>query len=218
MSILATLLNIILPARCVGCRRPEEYLCENCLSLLPPADTSDQPGTVALFDYSDARVRRAIWLLKYRGARSVAKIFAQALHERLLETLADTTTLYPGGDRRWQVVPVPLSIARAKKRGFNQAAQIARELCKLNPDILNLNGQMLLKTKETPTQVSIKNRANRLKNLRGAFALLRSDLAKDANVILIDDVTTTGATLAECARVLEHAGAKRILKTAIAHG
>lgn len=106
------------------------------------------------------------------------------------------------------VIPVPLSKKRFKERGFNQAELIGQQVSKLAG--LRME-KLVIKTKETEQQVG-KTREERLENLEGAFKISNysncSNLPK--NVLLVDDVWTTGATLSECAKVLRQAGVKRV--------
>ena len=78
--------------------------------------------------------------------------------------------------------------------------------------------KVLIKIKNTPAQVSLKNRKARLKNLRGAFKISDRKKIKNRDVIIIDDVATTGATLTECQKMLKRAGARSALPLAIASG
>ncbi len=178
------------------------------------------PDTLALFSYDYEPVKRAIWLLKYRGVRHLGQIFGPAVYERLLEPLAEVAALYPGDPPGggWLAVPIPLSSARLRKRGFNQAEILARALVACDPITFTLAPMLLAKITHTPTQVSIKDRRTRLANLAGAFTVHDVSKVAGRNIILIDDVITTGATMSEARRVLKQAGARRILGVALAHG
>ena len=83
---------------------------------------------------------------------------------------------------------------------------------------IKVETDILYKIKETPTQVSIKNKEKRLKNLSNVFEIKNSEKIKDKNIILIDDVSTTGATLEEASRSLKNSGAKKIISLVVAHG
>ena len=76
---------------------------------------------------------------------------------------------------------------------------------------------ILEKIKESPSQTSVKNRAERLENLKGCFKAVNLDNVRGANIILIDDVITTGATMSEAKKALENAGARQVLCFAMAH-
>jgi predicted amidophosphoribosyltransferase len=102
------------------------------------------------------------------------------------------------------VVPVPLHAARLRRRGFNPAAALARDLARASGAPLAF---ALARMRDTPSQTGL-GRAGRRANVRGAF---RARGASAACVWLVDDVVTTGATLEECARVLRAAGAERVV-------
>jgi len=138
--------------------------------------------------------------------------YASALHRSgLLEALAHGAYLRLEGlapelPRPDLVVPVPLHPRRLRARGFNQSLELARGLARLAG--LPLAAQALLRTRHTVPQARLE-RAQRLTNLRGAF---RADSALTAGrrVLLVDDVSATGATLRECATALRRAGASGV--------
>ena len=132
------------------------------------------------------------------------------------------------------LIPIPLSGKRLRERGYNQAELICRELIKINNltpspspyqgegcrrrgEVLTLQNNILIKPKETEHQARIENRRQRLQNIIGSFSLKNSELVKNRNIILIDDIITTGATLNEARKVLKQAGARKIIAFTIAH-
>lgn len=171
-------------------------------------------GLIALFDYRDPLVRTAIWELKFRGNRSVATLLAEVLFDELSAELSEREIFE--NFNRPLLVPVPLSKNRRRKRGFNQCEILLDELAKLGK-IFEINKNLLLKIRDTSSQTKTDSRASRLKNLRGAFAVNENGAARHRNIIVIDDVTTTGATLNEAIKTLRRAGAKKVLGFAIAH-
>lgn len=215
-SSLNFLLDLILPRRCLGCGAPRAELCAACLSGLAPAPISPI-GVQSLYDYQDPLVKAAVWRLKYKGAREIGEHFGRALYEQYGQTLK-----LPAG-RTIIVAPIPLSARRLAERGFNQAAVIAQAFVRTaqfadGETKFRFTDDLLLKIKDTPTQVSIKNRVDRLANLSGAFAVARPADAAGQTIILVDDVATTGGTIAEAKLVLKRAGAGRLLALTIAHG
>jgi ComF family protein len=147
----------------------------------------------AVGDY-DGRLRAIVHALKYEGRRSLARPLAALMRERgaALVEAADVA------------VPVPLHPSRRRHRGFNQAADLARH-------VGMPVSHALRRVRATATQTGLPA-AQRHRNVRGAFALTRR--VRDVigrTVLLIDDVSTTGATLEACARVLKEAGARQVL-------
>ena len=130
--------------------------------------------------------------LKYDGRRSVARPLAALLAERGADVLAGSAI----------VVPVPLHRSRQRARGFNQAFEIARHLGR--PVV-----HALQRTRATPSQTDLPA-GERHANVHDAFALARRARVRGAVIVLVDDVSTTGATLDACARVLYQAGASDV--------
>jgi len=105
------------------------------------------------------------------------------------------------------VLPVPLHSTKLRQRQFNQAKLLAEPLAKRFSK--RLGHRVLVKIKGSVAQVNLSRR-QRLKNIRGCFKVKHTHLLKNKNILLVDDVLTTGATIGECARVLSQAGANRI--------
>jgi ComF family protein len=140
----------------------------------------------------DGSLRAIVHALKYDGRRSIARPLA-ALMERHGGDLMDGADL---------VVPVPLHRARKRARGFNQAAEIARHLAVPMAHALE-------RVRPTASQTDLPAPA-RHRNVRGAFAVTARCPVRGATVVLIDDVSTTGATLDACAGALLDAGAREV--------
>lgn len=216
LRLINKVLNILLPQRCLSCCKLGEIICDDCLYSLP--NESSVHGITTLFPYSDPTIQRAIWLLKYKGVKEVVKPLAKVLHERLIEDISSLMELLLENDSKIILIPVPLSKEREYERGFNQSAVLAEEIVRVdNGRSFELWTDILKKIRHTQSQVTIKNKAERLKNLSGAFVLENKDTIKNRIVVLIDDVTTTGTTLNECAKVLRRAKPKHIIKVALAH-
>ncbi|MEI7036862.1 ComF family protein [Fulvimonas yonginensis] len=128
-------------------------------------------------------------------------------------TLAELwRSLPPPSPRPALILPVPLHRARLRQRGYNQALELARPLGRTLG--VPVRHDLLLRRRATAAQTELDAAARR-RNVRGAFAL-REDMALPSHVALLDDVMTTGATLAECARVLRRAGVARVEVWALA--
>ncbi len=215
---LACITDIIFPRRCVGCGCERESVCIRCLSAVPLASKN---GTVdhdiiSMFDYKDPVIRTSIWNLKYKRHRTIADALGRMLYEYLIDDLAEREALEHF--TRPILIPIPSAKKRLRMRGFNQAELLAEAIMRSDKEhVFMLVADALVKTRNTTPQAKIKNRTERLKNLRDAFAVTRPELIRGRNIILVDDVATTGATISEAKKVLKQAGAKKVIGATVAH-
>lgn len=226
MQIIDALLSVLLAPTCAACDHPLDEptrgpvcqacwqsvklftppLCEVCGDPRPSWRTRgiefdtcrrcrDRHHLVsharAVGDY-DGALRAIIHALKYDGHRSVAHPLARLMIVSGARVLGDANL----------AVPVPLHRARRRARGFNQAEEIVRHLTIPAIDALK-------RTRATPSQTDLPADA-RHANVRNAFALRRGVDIKGRVIVLVDDVSTTGATLEACAHVLLAAGAREV--------
>ena len=213
------LLDLLFPPRCISCKKEGSFFCAMCRERLPENNTIGVRGTISVWRYDNEKVRSALQQLKYRGKKMLARELAASLYDKLLETIAEEALFSSPitSSAKYLIVPVPSSKKRSRLRGYNQAELLAKELAALNYTLFDFNPQAVVKIKETKSQVSVKNREKRLQNLRGAFAVPQREKIRGKNVIIVDDITTTGATIAEVRKVLLEAGAKSVLGATIAH-
>ncbi len=185
--------------------RASESRCGLCRRLEPPFARA-----VAYGSY-DGGLRELIHLLKYEQVRPAARVLGRMLAEALAD-LDSSWTLLPVA-----VVPVPLHARKLRQRGFNQSELIAREALEdggwkwpadAAPGVLE-------RRRETQSQTGL-TRHQRRENIRGAFAVARPEEIAGREVLLVDDVFTTGTTVSECARVLRRAGASKVYVATVA--
>ena len=199
--------EIVFPPTCAGCNCSGSWFCALCVERLVELDRSRAiPGAPpielqARYAYVEP-LRRAIHLLKYERQRARAAWFAQQLAP-LVQVVGLAEAV---------LEPVPLSARRERERGFNQSREIARHVADLTGIPL---GKHLRRVRDTRPQVEL-NGLERIINVRGAF---EADAAcAGRQVILIDDVITTGATMRECAAAGYAAGAADVVGLAVATG
>ena len=180
-----------LPRACPVCALPSGgSVCGHCLSDPPPFD-----ATIAAFSYAFP-VDRLIHSLKYQGRLAMAEWCADAIIAR--RELANSGV----GSRPDRLIALPLAVLRQRERGYNQALEIARVIGARTGVPLLSRG--LSRVRATPPQAALPW-TERAKNVRGAFAC-ELDLS-GLTVALVDDVMTTGASLAEAAKILQASGA-----------
>ncbi len=169
----------------------------------------------ALFQYKNKLSKRAIWAIKYRKNQKITEKFSNMLYEFILENISDEMAFSSFNNPL--LIPIPMHKNNLKERGYNQSELLAKEIFKIddgkNFDI-SLNA--LIKIKETPHQSALKNKNERLKNLKGCF-YADEILVKNKNIILIDDVITTGTTMNEASKALKKAGARKVIGFSLAH-
>lgn len=214
-TITNWLLNTLFPPCCLSCGRKNTEFCNECLSLIPPAERESAKWIFPIFDYRHPPIKKALWLLKYKNKKTLAKIFAEILHSKILEELSDMALLENFTNPL--LIPIPISKKRYRERGYNQSLLVCKELIRIDKENFDLESSVLIKNKETEHQARIKNRNERLKNIIGSFETKNENKIKNRNIILIDDITTTGATLNEAKKILKESGAKKIIAFTVAH-
>ena len=211
-------LDLLFPKQCIGCGREGDFLCNSCTQTIPKLEPpyceccgipliqkqscpkcSKWPlqidGIRSLFRHEEL-ARDAAHCLKYNNLKALAKSLARLMAEHL------ELNPMPAG----VLVAVPMHSKRIRKRGYNQAHLIANELAKLTQ--LEISEGSLIRLQNTPSQVSL-GADERRKNVANAFQCKDQTFA-NRNVLLIDDVCTTGATLNACAIILKESGANSV--------
>jgi ComF family protein len=185
------------------------------LQKLPRAPESEGlPWIHSLFHYKDNRVRAIIWELKYKENLHPLPLIGQILYDEIIALVSDIVLF--DNEAKFLLVPIPISVERRIERGFNQSEHIAKSILPFDSErILLYAPQWLQKMKDTPSQSHTVSRAQRLQNLSGCFSA--DPRVSGSYVILIDDVTTTGATLSEARTTLLAAGARDCFAFTIAH-
>ena len=233
-------LDTLFPISCLSCGTEGEFLCAACASSLNLAEqrciVCQKPspsglthakcqsphapeGLISIFDYHDERVAKAIIQGKYYFLRNVFEIFGRLIAKKLADGWPEILKTGTGP----VFVPVPLHWTRQRWRGFNQAEvlcqTLARELSlpstSVSPFAKASADNLLVRCKPTKTQKDLK-KDQRIKNLESSFRLSAGADVHGQNLILVDDVTTTGATLLEAVKVLKRNGAARVFCLTIA--
>jgi competence protein ComFC len=216
--LLSEILDVLFPRKCVGCGETGKTLCDDCLNDLPASKWNpDSPQYIeTLFTYGNPIVKKAIWTLKYRGDKEIARRFGEALYDRIIDALYGDAL--PSNVQNICIVPIPMSSRKLRARGFNQSIRLAKAVIDIDENnLFSINKKVLKKHKDTPAQTTLKNKKERVENMHGAFSVAHPEKVRGQVILVIDDVWTTGATLSEARRVLLEAGAKVVLAFTVAH-
>jgi ComF family protein len=226
IGVFSFLRAIFFAPRCIACRISlrEGMLCGICLKNIHIARTlfcgacharlfGDKVLCHPRFPYilgaaaryEDNAVRSLVHALKFGRMQSAARPLA----DLLIEYASSQGTLLDG----MLVIPIPLSARRLRTRGFNQAELIARPFAEARG--LEVHTEVLVRARHTKPQSEIETPAERRENIRGSFAVRNAAAICGRDILILDDVTTTGATLYEAAGVLTDAGAARIVGLAV---
>jgi ComF family protein len=219
------LLHLFFPHTCTGCGSDvlgnDQLLCLHCLSQLPETGFHALPGNpvekifygrlpveaaAALFFFSkDSLPQHLLHQVKYKGNQKLGVFLGRLLGHRLA-----AGAYFKPPDA---IVPIPLSAARQRKRGYNQAAVIANGMAEvLNVPVIT---QAITRTRATETQTH-KNREERWQNMQEVFELTRPAVLQNKRLLLVDDVVTTGATLEACGAALLRAPGVQLQVAALA--
>ncbi len=207
--MLNFILDLIFPKFCAGCGKFDTYLCEKCYqqinfypAMLQPTLTNCALDGVFVMAQYEAIIKKLIVSLKYKHVKDISKTLARMVY-------------YASNFPKVKIITsVPLHPQKKKQRGFNQATEIALELSNITQTPFL---KLLKRTKHSQAQAKISDKNKRLTHLKNTFAL-NQKIPNLESVLIIDDVTTTGTTLNECALVLKQAGVKKIYGLAVAHG
>ena len=160
----------------------------------------------AATDFHHPTITALVHALKFEYISSAALPLARLTAEYLNTVLPEEPDII--------IVPVPLSKPRLRKRGYNQSELIASHLARFLG--MRLEPHALIRTKNSDPQSTMREISKRRQNVGGCFAVSNLKFVEYKNILLVDDVTTSGATFTECAHALKRAGARKIIAVAAA--
>ena len=209
--ILDTALNYIFPPRCISCTDvlPINYLrwlCSTCHASLERYGNNGTNMNFALYVYNDT-MRQAIHRFKYDSRPKHGIPLGGLMADYAYEILPRDVVIS-------MVVPIPLHQSKRRERGFNQAEILARTICEQLS--LNLDATALMRTRNTDRQAGL-NIAERHENMEDAFAVQDDATVAGKNILLIDDIYTTGSTIQACRTALLARGAHRVLSYSLSY-
>ena len=222
-------LDILFPPVCLGCfnhTSEDQYLCELCQELivinsaffcpvcrLRLADNKiichheNAPRYIlgAATDYNNPIINNLIHYFKYEGFKKIAPLLSEFLIEFLNRAKFSAENFI--------LIPIPLHSSREKQRGYNQSKLLAEILSgKLNIELID----GIKRVKKTKPQAQAKKSEEREKNVSNCFKVTDKNKISGKNILLVDDVFTSGATINEAVKVLRKSGAKKIAALVVA--
>jgi len=245
ISIKNFLLDLLFPKFCISCGKEGSYLCQDCFSLIDILERQYCPfcpqpkvvidgktcnfckrskslnGLYCAASYNNFIVKKLINQFKYEPyIKELSKplsflIIAHFINLNKVENFQDFTPRFFQKSGGFILVPIPLHKKKLKKRGFNQASEIAKELSRILK--IPFFDNILIKIKQTPAQMELK-KEEREKNIKGIFLCQKPETIQRRKILLVDDVFTTGSTMEECAFILKKAGAKEVWGIVVARG
>jgi ComF family protein len=218
------IIDFFLPRFCPSCKTKlsasETFVCLSCLNNIQRASQDrvqlefnrkfkDQKfisGFISLFVFEkDKELQQIIHSLKYNGRFLLGTFLGQEAGKNLKDKI-----------QSWEIdliLPIPLHQLKKAERGYNQSFYIAKGLSKQTG--ISIGKRIIKRRKYTQSQTTM-NLMERQKNIREAFEVKNKRAIEGKNILLIDDVITTGATIAECGRVLLQSGAAKIYAASVA--
>lgn len=219
-KVLKTILDFIFPIQCISCKIPGNHLCDKCFSKIPLRDKKQCPicnkeqadnelcqscqqqtcldKIIICSDYENETLQKTIHAFKYSNVKDLDQILGKILINK-----------YQQGNKLPEpiIIPTPLHRKRQLERGFNQCKLLAQVFA--NSFNLTVDNRIIFRQRNNAHQADL-NKKQREKNIKGCFKIKNKAVIENKNIILIDDVITTGATLNEQAKLLKQAGAKQI--------
>lgn len=236
-SIFSRCKDFLFPVFCLNCQKEGTLLCQDCISkfeftgeyFCPVCHKKTQGGMPCVFCSSNTFLSSHVAIFPYHEGNNISQLIHEwkynwvedaeiAIKIFIEKFFEDKTGSVPDHFSRIEIiVPVPLHKKRQAERGFNQAEKIAAILAKiLQKPVQNI----LVRDKYTEQQAKL-GKNERQKNVTDAFSLIK-DKAKFSlegkNILIVDDVLTTSATLNECAKILKNAGAGELHGFSLARG
>ena len=221
-KILQSILDFIFPIQCINCNKNGEFLCDECFSKIKlrtlkqcPLCNKDQSNDklcskcksksyldeiIICVNYDNEVLQKVLHYFKYKYIKNLSEPLGKILHTKFLKTTLPAHLI---------IIPTPLHKKREIERGFNQSELLAKELN------TKLTKNVLFRKKNIKHQADL-NKQEREKNIKDCFAIKNSNIIKNKNILLIDDVITTGSTLNEQARLLKQNNARKVWALIIA--
>ncbi|MCI9038803.1 MAG: ComF family protein [Clostridia bacterium] len=211
MNLLDTALNFIFPPICGFCNKiGEGYLCQNCKRKITCSNL--YLNQIKLYQDKDILIDEHFYLFSYTGIIR-EKILQYKFEDKaylantIYEFFMNNEKLYRFLKKYGIIIPVPISSSRKKERGYDQSELLARKISKMAG--VSVETQVLKKEKHNQPQSSL-NKQQRKENVKDVYKVQNELKIRNKNILLLDDIYTTGSTANECAKMLKQAGGKKV--------
>ncbi len=205
------LLNLIYIQPCYFCHstKDDSIICKNCynkIHFMPPAVFKECLGcNIYACCLYDDKIKKLIKDLKYHNQKKLADLQAEIMYKYWVQLNLKEEYL---------ILPVPIHENRKKERKYNHMDIVGDEFSRLTK--FEINKKLLLRVKDTQKQFSL-NKSQRIKNIKGAFGININEITeRNKNILIIDDITSTGITIEEIIRTLHKSGYKKITALTLA--
>jgi competence protein ComFC len=209
LKIFTHLFNILFPIECLACGKQGSDICTECLENIHPPKKQNYDWITSFGNYHDEKLERIMRHIKSHPNARAANILAKSFGEMI-----KNRPQLPGS---WILVPVPISKQRFRERGYNQCELLAAHFGQVFQ--LKIINDLLIKKKHTKKQGTTKSKELRATNIAGSFGIKRKyqGILENKNIIIIDDITTTGSTLVEIRNLLINTKATRVIAWTVAN-
>lgn len=211
MNLLDTVLNFIFPPTCGFCdKMGEGYLCQECKQKI--ANSNIYFNQLDFYQNEDTFIDEHFYLFSYtepiREKILQYKFEDKAyLSNTIYEFFMNNEKLYGFLKKYDIIIPIPISLSRKRERGYNQSELLARKVSKMAG--ISIEMQVLKKAKNNQPQSSL-NKEQRRENVKNVYKVQNELKIQNKEILLLDDIYTTGSTANECARVLKVAGSQTV--------
>jgi competence protein ComFC len=194
----------------------EALTSEELLRIAPGSLHLPDEEMLTALNYQNKYVKEIIWRLKYKAQKQHAALLAECLYPLLIEALSEKKLFENFTDPI--MIPIPLSKKRMRERGFNQCELLAKEMSLIDgTKNFTIDTSVLYRIKDNEHQARIKDKRARFENSKQTFTILNKTAITNRNIILLDDVITSGATILSAKNELRKAGARKVFMVSIAH-
>lgn len=207
-NYLAKILGTFFPSRCYVCKKEGETICDTCIKTFPKNIDILPQYINSVFSFKYEEIQKIIHAIKYYHRKDLIKPLATILADELKKTNNQLRIT-----NNCVLIPIPMPTLRKYMRGYNQSELIAKEISKILS--IPINTDLLVRCRNTKRQVKSFNKAERMKNQHNSFKVIGD--VSNLNIILVDDVTTTGATISEARKILMENNAAEVRAITVAH-